>query len=171
MSFFNNPGVQYSGSYVNPATNILSVTSTLQRLGGRTHIFYQDSGNNIRRLDVSGLGAKAYVTADEFVDRGTPGTRLTTTNSTSTYCGRGGGVTIYYQINTAEIMYYTFTDYYSTGGLTSSSSTGYSISSKVKTYDGQKKDTKKHFTPAQRFGIAVGAFFALVFVIGCFIAD
>ncbi|KAH8646935.1 hypothetical protein BGZ60DRAFT_535454 [Tricladium varicosporioides] len=126
----------YRLSNIHPQSSILSITSTLETLGGRTHIFFQDTSNAIRRLDVNGLGANATVQLDEIVDQGTPGTRLTTTNSSSTYCGKGAGVTIYYQRNTSEIMYYTFTDYYVNGGMVKSTyyGTPISTSTKVETY-------------------------------------
>jgi hypothetical protein len=122
------------------------------------------------------------VQTDEIVDQGTPGTRLTTTNSSSTYCGNGAGVTIYYQRNTSEIMYYTFTDLYATGGMvrTLYSGTPLYASTKVETYGLPPPKTPtytgypsptgsrtKHYSGWEIFGIIFAVFVAICLLGAC----
>jgi hypothetical protein len=121
----------------------------------------------------------AVVENDAYVDDGTPGTRLTTTNSSSTYCGEGAGVTIYYQRDTSQIMRYTFTDDYATGGMAGTLYYGSSIYSSqtvetyglpvttTSTYTSPISTGRKHYTGWQIFGILVAVVIIIVLLCAC----
>src|SRR5436190_10803975 len=91
------------------------------------------------------------------------------TNFISIYSDRNENVMIYYQRNMFKIMYYTFTNYYSTEKLANNSFTDYLIFLKIRIYDDKKKNIKKHFTSVQKFRITINVFFMLVLLIICFI--
>jgi hypothetical protein len=116
-------------------------------------------------MDVDGYGLNSTVSMKQVVDQGTPGTRLSTTNSSSGYCGIGQEVTVYYQKNTSEIMQYSFIDEAIDGGTASSVTVGSPMPG-VETYGQQYT---KHFSGGEIFGIVLGALvaagilFALIF--------
>lgn len=151
---------------VHPDSSILSVTSSLVTLGGRTHVFYQDKNNGIQRLDVNGHGASSVIVNTQFVDQGTPGTRFATSNTTTNYCGSGHTITVYYQRNTSEIMQYYFRDEAYSSGTANTVTSGLPIAN-IYTYGPPVVYTPKQFSGGEIFGIAFGAFVALMILVGC----
>ncbi|KAF2462057.1 ADP-ribosylglycohydrolase-domain-containing protein [Lineolata rhizophorae] len=107
-------GIVYSTT-VHPNTSLLTVTAGDSSNYGRTHLFYQDTDLNLRRIDIDGRGPSAHIDSEEILTDGTPGTRLTTWAERD-YCETE--VDVYYQKdNTSALHYLTFvdTDYVSAG--------------------------------------------------------
>ncbi|OCK79171.1 hypothetical protein K432DRAFT_456095 [Lepidopterella palustris CBS 459.81] len=147
-------GIVYSEYTLHPRTSLYSVTSESPSLNGRSHIFFQDSSNQLHRLDVNGLANASTIVDHAIIDAGTPGTRFTATGN----CGTE--VQLYYQRNTTSLNIFSFTDdaYMGVNGQASGTVPI------VETY-GPKENKKKHH--ALQGLVGFGIFVAVVVLLCC----